>query len=177
MNMKVLQTLVWLNLLSFGTKDLAEPTIGIQSAANHKTLLRHFCLYHTSKPTLCPAVTAWECDCEKPCCQIPPGLLGQFSQTNSALEKKFGRKPITPEIILYKRLHITLMKIQIHYTALLGLFWVQWPWIRLSGSSDVQPPPPPYWPAPWALLYWPALLSLPYRPGRQGTDPQVFSAS
>ncbi len=43
------------------------------------------------------------------------------------LEKKFGRKPITPEIIQYKRLHITLMKIQIHYTALLGHFWVQRP--------------------------------------------------
>ena len=28
---------------------------------------------------------------------------------------------------------------------------------------------------PWALLYWPALLSLPYRPGRQWTDHQVFS--
>ncbi len=34
-NMKVHQTLVWLNLLSFGTKDLAAPTISIQSAANH----------------------------------------------------------------------------------------------------------------------------------------------
>jgi hypothetical protein len=31
MNMKVHQTLVWLNLLSFRTKDLAAPTIGIQS--------------------------------------------------------------------------------------------------------------------------------------------------
>jgi hypothetical protein len=42
MNMKVHQTLVWLNLLSFRTKDLAAPIIGIQSAANHNTLLRHF---------------------------------------------------------------------------------------------------------------------------------------
>ncbi len=32
MNMKVHQTLVWINLLSFGTKGLAEPTIGIRSA-------------------------------------------------------------------------------------------------------------------------------------------------
>ena len=55
MNMKVHQTLVWLNLLSFRTKDLAEPTIGIQSAAaNHNTLLRHF---DTSVPAV-PAVTA-----------------------------------------------------------------------------------------------------------------------
>ena len=55
MNMKVHQTLVWLNLLSFRTKDSAEPTIGIQSAAaNHNTLLRHF---DTSVPAV-PAVTA-----------------------------------------------------------------------------------------------------------------------
>ncbi len=31
--MKVHQTLVWLNLLSFGTKDLATTRIGIRSAA------------------------------------------------------------------------------------------------------------------------------------------------
>ena len=37
-------------------------------------------------------------------------------------------------------------------------------------------PLPPHRPAPWALLYWPALLSLPYRPGRHWTD-QVFSVS
>ncbi len=35
MNMKVHQTLVLLNLLSFGTKDIAALTIGIQSVANH----------------------------------------------------------------------------------------------------------------------------------------------
>ncbi len=54
--MKVHQTLVWLNLLSFKrTKDLTEPTIGIQSAAaNHNTLLRDF---DTSVPAV-PAVTA-----------------------------------------------------------------------------------------------------------------------
>jgi hypothetical protein len=33
MKMKVHQTLEWLNLLSFGTKGLTAPTIGIQSAA------------------------------------------------------------------------------------------------------------------------------------------------
>jgi hypothetical protein len=37
MNLKVHQTLVWLNLLSFRTKDLAEPTIDIQSAAANQT--------------------------------------------------------------------------------------------------------------------------------------------
>jgi hypothetical protein len=53
--MKVHQTLVWLNLLSFRTKDLTEPTIGIQSAAaNHNTMLHHF---DTSLPAV-PAVSA-----------------------------------------------------------------------------------------------------------------------
>ncbi len=52
--MKVHQTLVWLNLLSFRTKDLTEPTIGIQSAAaNHNTMLHHF---DTNVPAV-PAVT------------------------------------------------------------------------------------------------------------------------
>ncbi len=32
------------------------------------------------------------------CCQIPPGLLGQFSQKIRPLEKKLGRKPSTPQI-------------------------------------------------------------------------------
>jgi hypothetical protein len=32
------------------------------------------------------------------CCQIPPGLLGQFSQKIRPLEKKLGRKPATPQI-------------------------------------------------------------------------------
>ncbi len=57
MNMKVHQTLVWLNLLSFRTKDLAKPTIGIQSAAakcKSQHTVRHF---DTSVPAV-PAVTA-----------------------------------------------------------------------------------------------------------------------
>jgi len=48
--MKVHQTLVWLNLLSFGTKDLAAPTIGIQSAANHYTF--HKNVHQHSLPSL-----------------------------------------------------------------------------------------------------------------------------
>ncbi len=48
MLMKVHQTLVWLNLLSFGTKDLAAPTIGIQSAANHS----HKNVHQHSLPSL-----------------------------------------------------------------------------------------------------------------------------
>jgi hypothetical protein len=80
MKMKVHQTLVWLNLLSFGTRDLTEPTIGIRSAvveearaksglsaensyaANHltktftdSTLLRNF--VSTPQRSHCPAVT------------------------------------------------------------------------------------------------------------------------
>jgi hypothetical protein len=54
-NMKVHQTLVWLNLLSFGTKDLAAPTIGIQSAAKHYTFHNTsppFSLYHTIVPSV-----------------------------------------------------------------------------------------------------------------------------
>ena len=75
MNMKVHQTLVWLNLLSFRTKDLAAPTIGIQSAANHNTLLRHF---DTSVPTV-PA--AWECEnWEDLSVQCRPGWYGKESR-------------------------------------------------------------------------------------------------
>jgi hypothetical protein len=37
--------------------------------------------------------------CVQHCCQIPPGLLGQFSQKIRPLEKKLGRKPDTPQII------------------------------------------------------------------------------
>ncbi len=94
MNMKVHQTLVWLNLLSFRTKDLAEPTISIQSAAtNHNTLLRHF---DTSVPAV-PAVTAiLVC--------LTAARSRQDSWASSAkkirlLEKKWGRKPATPQII------------------------------------------------------------------------------
>ncbi len=64
MNMKVHQTLVWLNLLSFGTKDLAAPTIGIQSAANHFHKNVHSPTTHcsailslTHQRAHCPAVT------------------------------------------------------------------------------------------------------------------------
>jgi hypothetical protein len=54
MKMKVHQTLEWLNLLSFGTKGLTAPTIGIQSAANHYTFhnaILPFCLYDPSVPS------------------------------------------------------------------------------------------------------------------------------
>ena len=35
------------------------------------------------------------------CCQIPPGLLGQFSQKNSAAGEKFGRKLLPQKSALY----------------------------------------------------------------------------
>ena len=38
-------------------------------------------------------------ECRDHCCQIPPGLLGQFSQKNWAAGEKLGRKPATPQII------------------------------------------------------------------------------
>ncbi len=98
------------------------------------------------------------------CCQIPPGLLGQFSQKNSAAgEKKLGRKPATPQItwksgiknFCYKFLGQFLpiiVKIRPQLgnlelgrflgrwlpgpqEILLGHFWVQRPWIRPSGTS------------------------------------------
>ncbi len=59
MNMKVHQTLVWLNLLSFRTKDLAEPTIGIQSvAANQTRCSVILTLSHQRTHCTVPAVTA-----------------------------------------------------------------------------------------------------------------------
>ena len=59
MNMKVHQTLVWLNLLSFRTKDLAEPTIGIQSAAANQTHCSVILtLSHQRTHCTVPAVTA-----------------------------------------------------------------------------------------------------------------------
>ena len=68
MKMKVHQTLVWLNLLSLGTKGLTEPTIGIQSGLCHgrglartasqqhslTTLIRHFV-------SIKPASTLFSC--------------------------------------------------------------------------------------------------------------------
>ncbi len=82
MNMKVHQTLVWLNLLSFRTKDLAEPTIGIQSAAANQThcsvilTLSH----QRTDCTDCPAVTVpavtvicrtGSCNCPSCNCDLP----------------------------------------------------------------------------------------------------------
>ena len=59
MNKKVHQTLVWLNLLSFRTKDLAEPTIGIQSAAANQTHCSVILtLSHQRTHCTVPAVTA-----------------------------------------------------------------------------------------------------------------------
>ena len=92
MNMKVHQTLVWLNLLSFRTKDLTEPTIGIQSAAaNHNTLLRHF---DTSVPAV-PAVTAiLVCLCVVCVCPaaVPASVLPGPKKFPASTSKKFGQQ-------------------------------------------------------------------------------------
>ena len=97
--MKVHQTLVWLNLLSLGTKGLTEPTIGIQSGLCHgwglartasqqrslTTLLRHFvsiCL--STQRALCPAVYwGWLAELSSqlfppaPPCSMPAGPVRQ----------------------------------------------------------------------------------------------------
>jgi hypothetical protein len=52
MNMKVHQTLVKLNLLSFRTKDLTEPTIGIQSGLCHRWGLARTASQQRSPTTL-----------------------------------------------------------------------------------------------------------------------------
>jgi hypothetical protein len=60
MNMKVHQTLVWLNLLSFRTRlSRTNNRFTISCKSQHTAL--PFWLYHTSVPTV-PAVTAWECE-------------------------------------------------------------------------------------------------------------------
>jgi hypothetical protein len=92
--MKVHQTLEWLNLLSFGTLDLTRTNNRYTISCKSQHTAPPFCLYHTSVPTVCPAVTAWEC--EKHCCQIPPGLLGQFSQKNSAAGEKIRPQTDNP---------------------------------------------------------------------------------
>ncbi len=83
--MKVHQTLVLLNLLSFRTYDLTAPTIGIQSesAANHNTLLRHFDLTTPAYtvPAACLCNTA-ECvrGAGSPCRTGPAGIEIRSSQ-------------------------------------------------------------------------------------------------
>ena len=74
MNMKVHQTLVWLNLLSFRTKDLAEPTIGIQSAAANQTHCSVILtLSHQRTHCTVPAVTA--------ICRTGPAGIEHYTHT------------------------------------------------------------------------------------------------
>jgi hypothetical protein len=102
MNMKVHQTLVWLNLLSFRTKGLAEPTIGIQSGLCtgggwrgqlQKNVHQQHCsaiMSVSHERALFPAVTEFSA---VHCCQIPPGLL-----QDSATGEKIRPQTDTPEI-------------------------------------------------------------------------------
>ena len=102
--MKVHQTLEWLNLLSLGTKGLKPRQ---QSVCNQgsvtgggwrgqhlnsqqnslTTLSRHFVLSNARTLFSCRVYTILTVTREH-CCQIPPGLLGQFSQKNSAAGEK-----------------------------------------------------------------------------------------
>jgi hypothetical protein len=106
------------------------------------------------------------------CCQIPPGLLGQFSQKIRPLEKKLGRKPATPpplnhqkkcskKILLqfFGQFLPIIVKIRPQLGNLelgrflgrwlprpqeivLSHFWVQRPWIRPSGIWRTYSLPP-----------------------------------
>ncbi len=100
------------------------------------------------------------------CCQIPPGLLGQFSQKNSAAGEKIrpqaghppNRQKSAVKHFCYKFLGQFLpiiVKIRPQLgnlelgrflgrwlprpqEILLGRFWVQRPWIQPSGTSGLQ---------------------------------------
>ena len=72
MKMKVHQTLVWLNLLSLGTKGLTEPTIGIQSGLCHGRGLARTASQQHSLTTLIRHFVSI-----KPAYTVPPSCLSQ----------------------------------------------------------------------------------------------------
>ena len=88
--MKVHQTLVWLNLLSLGTKGLTEPTIGIQSGLCHgrglartasqqhslTTLIRHFVSIKQAS-TLFSCIVYTDLSSQPPPCSMPAGPVQQ----------------------------------------------------------------------------------------------------
>jgi len=90
MKMKVHQTLVWLNLLSLGTKGLTEPTIGIQSGLCHgrglartasqqhslTTLIRHFVSIKPAS-TLFSCIVYTDLSSQPPPCSMPAGPVRQ----------------------------------------------------------------------------------------------------
>jgi hypothetical protein len=135
MNMKVHQTLVWLNLLSFGTKGLTAPTIGIQSGLSRVEGKGGISL---------PRLSTWN-----------SLVLNSYFVTNIS---GGGDLCVTNNTLLR---HTSVPSIQL-YTD-----------VSAVPSCNHPPPPIPTW--PWAFLYWPALLSMAYRPGGQWTDPHVFS--
>ncbi len=72
MKMKVHQTLVWLNLLSLGTKGLTEPTIGIQLGLCHGRGLARTASQQHSLTTLIRHFVSI-----KPAYTVPPSCLSQ----------------------------------------------------------------------------------------------------
>ena len=70
--MKVHQTLVWLNLLSLGTKGLTKPTIGIQSGLCHGRGLARTASQQHSLTTLIRHFVSI-----KPAYTVPPSCLSQ----------------------------------------------------------------------------------------------------
>jgi len=72
MKMKVHQTLVWLNLLSLGTKGLTKPTIGIQSGLCHGRGLARTASQQHSLTTLIRHFVSI-----KPAYTVPPSCLSQ----------------------------------------------------------------------------------------------------
>ena len=119
MNMKVHQTLVWLNLLSLGTKDF--------NRANNRYTIRAL-----------SRVGAGE-----------DSFIKTFTNNTAPLHCHFVC--ITPERPSFQL-----------YT-------------EHSAVQYVPPPPHTDLTLSRGLLYWPALLSLSYRPGGQWTGPHVFS--
>ena len=80
--MKVHQTLEWLNLLSLGTKGLKPHQQSVYNQ-NQLQMTTHYCAILTLSHQ------GAGCNCIlSHCCQIPSGLLGQFSQKNSAAGEK-----------------------------------------------------------------------------------------
>jgi len=117
--MKVHQTLEWLNLLSLGTKGLKPHQQSVYNQGSvmgggwrgqhlnsqqHSltTLIRH-CVSIKPAYTVPPSCLSQQycryyCVSVVHCCQIQPGLLGQFSQKNSAAGEKIRPQTVTPEI-------------------------------------------------------------------------------
>ena len=95
MKMKVHQTLVWLNLLSLGTKGLTEPTIGIQSGLCHGRGLARTASQQHSLTTLIRHFV-----CIKPAYTVPPSCLSQQYCVSQVRELKTCRPRRYGKVVL-----------------------------------------------------------------------------